>query len=599
MKSLMSLTQSVLADAGIWCCTSTTRDFETVTRRVKHEGVSFLTMTLPSFCRDFESCLDKGYVSSTDFLSFKKTRALPSFLKGLLGLVFDSSSGLLLNIPSTDAIFYIRQITLMFKKILLPCSKRRERKAYAGYIKCESEVTAWNDSATSEQLLARFGLVADVLWGPDLSIIDRKVYDVDHVPRHGPGATADRISGNRKFDLRSWTHRLEDYFPSTEFLIPNQGYYRGLDDVDFAEPGSELPVRVITVPKTLKTPRIIAIEPACMMYAQQSILEILVEQLERSDVLSGALGFSDQLPNQRLAQKGSISGNLATIDLSEASDRVSNQLVKRMLRNFPTLSGAVQASRSTRADVPGYGIIPLAKFASMGSALCFPIEAMVFLTIVVLSKEQMLNKPLLGNALKRFLKSVRIYGDDIIVPVDLVPYVVRNLEAYCLKVNVDKSFWTGKFRESCGKDYYGGCDVSVTYIRRLLPSRRSDVQEILSSVSTRNQFYRAGLWRTADFLDTKLGRLAPFPNVLETSPVQGRNSFLGFSVERSCPVLHRPLVKGLVVKAVPRKSVLDGRGALMKFFIKRGTLPIFDPKHLERYGRPEYVDTKIRWASPV
>jgi len=483
----------------------------------------------------------------------------------------------------------------MYKKISLPCSEKRRRKAFADYVKCENEVRSWNDNI-SEDVLHRFQSVSSSIWGEDLSLVDRKIYEISHIPKHGPGATADKISGNRKFNIREWTTRLEDYFPSAEFVVPNFGFVDELNTVDFIEPEAEIPVRVITVPKTLKTPRIIAIEPLCMQYAQQSLLEIIVESLEKSKLLQGSIGFTLQEPNQFLAKKGSIDGKLATIDLSEASDRVSNLLVKRMLHNFPTLSGAVQACRSLRADVPGEGIHTLSKFASMGSALCFPIEAMVFLTIIAISESDRLKRQLRRKDLSDLFSRVRVYGDDIIVPVDLVPYVTHNLVLYGLKVNERKSFWTGKFRESCGKDYYDGEDVSVTYLRRKFPSSRSDASEMISTVAFRNLLYKAGLWNTVRYLDSVIERLAPFPNVAETSPVLGRNSVLGYTEERICEKLHRPLVKGLIVRVKHRKSFLDGPGALLKFFLKRGPEPLFDVKHLERHGRPESVDIKIGWS---
>jgi len=493
----------------------------------------------------------------------------------------------------------MRQISLLYKKVLLPCSDERERRAYERYVKCESEVKAWSDCNRNSELLRDFDRISDLLWCHDLSHLDRKVYDGDLRPKHGSGSTADKLYGNAKFDQRTWTERLERYFPAGDFIVPNYGAFRSLELVDFNEPDAEMPVKVITVPKTLKTPRIIAMEPACMQYAQQSILEPLVETLERSSYLAKSLGFTDQEPNQRLAREGSLTGRFATIDMSDASDRVSNLLVLRTLRNFPHLSGAVQACRSTHADVPGHGVMPLSKFASMGSALCFPFEAMVFLTIVVLGIEKELSRSLSPYALSIVLTSVRIYGDDIIVPVEYVPSVVKTLHAFGMKVNTDKSFWTAKFRESCGRDYYDGHDVSVTYCRRLFPTQRSDASEMISIVALRNAFYKAGLWTTVRYLDTVVRRLAPFPTVLETSPVIGRHSFLGFETQRMCSTLHRPLVKGLVSVSRSPPSKLDGYGALLKFFLKRGSDPIFDPKHLERYGRPKSVDTKIRWASAV
>jgi hypothetical protein len=54
MKSLMLLWQEVANELATWCCTSTRLDYKTVQSRVGHEGESFLTITLPNFCTDFQ-----------------------------------------------------------------------------------------------------------------------------------------------------------------------------------------------------------------------------------------------------------------------------------------------------------------------------------------------------------------------------------------------------------------------------------------------------------------------------------------------------------------------------------------------------------------
>lgn len=597
MKSPIDLFQCILADAEMWCCTSTTLDLKTIKRRFEDEGYSFLTITLPSFCSEFERALDQGMVTHGMFRSFRKHAALPRFLGGLLERIFDRTSGLLLDDADHTCIFFVRQITLLCKKLLHNCSEERERKAYERFIECEQEVANWSTLA-SERDFSRFDRVCSLLWSSDFSIMDHMVLNANLRPKHGPGKTADRILGNEKYDFRSWHRRLEEnYFPSADHIIPNFGYFDLLQSIDFLEPEAEMPVRVISVPKTLKTPRIIAIEPTCMQYAQQALMEMFVDRLEKSDTLQGSIGFTDQTPNQRMARLGSDDGSLATIDLSEASDRVPNLLVSRMFMHFPHLRDAVQACRSTKADVPGHGVIPLTKFASMGSAVCFPIEAMVFLTIVLCGIDGQLNRQLTNRDLRVLLGKVRVYGDDIIVPVEYVRSVVSSLEDFGLKVNERKSFWTGKFRESCGKDYYGGSDVTVTYFRRDWPTHRSDGSGMSSAISFRNQLYKAGLWKTVEFLDECWRRLAPLPCVLETSPALGRHSFLGYDTERVCDTLHRPLVKALVVHSTIPKSSISGEGALLKYFLKRGSDPFADKKHLERYGRPLAVDTKLRWAS--
>jgi len=54
MKSHVLLLGRVLEDVSIQCCTSTTNDLNTIISRVEDEGLSFLTITLPSFGRDFK-----------------------------------------------------------------------------------------------------------------------------------------------------------------------------------------------------------------------------------------------------------------------------------------------------------------------------------------------------------------------------------------------------------------------------------------------------------------------------------------------------------------------------------------------------------------
>ncbi len=595
MKSPIMFLEIILNEIGNWCHTSTTRDLKTITSRFEEEGFSFLTITLPNFGKDLEKGLDQGYVDRNLFRGFAFQAGLPRFLGGFLDLIFDRKDGTLLNDASIDAIHGLRQLTLMWSKVEIACSDERVKSAFDKYIQCEQELRV-NDALLPDSFLEEFRRVSALLFGDVLTKVDLAVYNGDIIPKHGPGSTADRLLGNKKFNQKVWTERLEEVFPSGEHLIPSWRDYQSLSDVDFLEPGAEIPVRVIAVPKTLKTPRIIAIEPTAVQYMQQGLMEAIEESIEASDIAFNLIRYKSQVPNQNLAFEGSLTGELATLDLSEASDRVSNQHVRAMLQNFPHLARAVDATRSRKADVPGHGVIRIAKFASMGSALCFPIEAMVFATLVFMGIQDELNVPLTKKHVKSLFGKVRVYGDDIIVPVDFVSSVIGRLEAFGLKVNHNKSFWTGKFRESCGKDYYDGHDVSIIKVRALFPSSREHAAEIISTVSLRNQLYKAGLWDSVRFLDTLLERIIPFPHVGDDSPALGRFSFLGYEIQKMDPNLHRPLVRAAVVDAPLPIDKLDGNGALMKFFLKRGDLPVADREHLKRAGRPDTVGIKIRWV---
>jgi len=387
--------------------------------------------------------------------------------------------------------------------------------------------------------------------------------------------------------------------------------------VDFLEPGAEIPVRVISVPKTIRTPRIIAIEPTCMQYMQQAVLGLFLDRLKEDDFLSSVIGITDQDPNRSLAREGSLTGDLATLDLSEASDRVSNEHVFDLFASHPLLLEAVQATRSRKAHVPGHGVLRLAKFASMGSALCFPIESMVFLTTIFLGIERELSAPLSCVAdLHPFRKQVRVFGDDLVVPRDYVLSVVDELAAFGHKVNISKSFWSGRFRESCGREYYDGNDVSIVKVRQVLPTRRQDATGVIAAVALRNQFYWSGLWQSAAWMDDFIrSMLKHFPNVAPSSPVLGRESALGYEFQGLDPYTHSPLVKGYYVHAELPRDRLEGSGALLKCLLRLGqplkslydfsvdTRPQFDvasvdDEHLERSGRPERVNIKLGRRSP-
>ncbi len=665
MKSLKMFWMIVANEFAARCCTSTTHDIETVMSRSESEGSSFLTITLPAFGKDFEKSLDQGQIPLGSFCGWKVARGsrTPLFLGGFLDLIFDRVSGRLLDEPNLDAILAIRQLTLMYGKILLPCSDERRENAIKGYIECEQEVRR-SDAERATSLEEEFRKASLVLWGTVLQAVDEDVYYGRIVPRHGPGITADRLMGNHKFDQSEWTERLDRVFPAGDFILPSPRYHQEyLPSVHFLEPGAERPVKVITVPKTLKTPRIIAVEPTCMQYAQQGLMRKFVEYIESPSIgVSnnhnrgfGVVGFTDQYPNQVLAQEGSLNGELATLDLSEASDRVSNQLVRLLLDNFPNVAEGVDASRSRTADVPGHGLIRLAKFASMGSALTFPIEAMVFSTICFIGIAHGLSRSVDAELIHEFRSQVRVYGDDIIVPVRFVHPVLQSLEAFGFKVNQNKSFWTGKFRESCGKEYYDGEDVSVHRVRREFPSGRGHVAEIVSMQSLRNDMYMSGLWNAAKYLDEILSRvlgghypvLRSYASAADSgghragavsstertlqrgasgmasqgstpgdamgrrfvgrrsdephsrSLIIGRVSVaFGYRSARWHPTLHAPMVKGWVVSNNIPASVLDGVGAMVKCLLNQGEEPFADNRHLLRAGRPDAVRIKLGWRQP-
>lgn len=144
-------------------------------------------------------------------------------------------------------------------------------------------------------------------------------------------------------------------------------------------------------------------------------------------------------------------GKLATLDLKDASDLLSLELVERL---FPSnWVEALKACRSESTMLPDGRLVALRKHAPMGSAVCFPVMALCVWAVLT---------ALAPRAAK---SAVLVYGDDIVVPSFMAEDAMTVLEAVGLIPNRSKSFLKGPFRESCGEEFVHGCRVTPIYLR--------------------------------------------------------------------------------------------------------------------------------------
>jgi hypothetical protein len=267
--------------------------------------------------------------------------------------------------------------------------------------------------------------------------------------RFGPGATT-----QVKKKQASPRRKLSQKFACSEDLLPILGEvlseFPAWSNMNLDPDRSTLvPVelhasRIDFVRKTYKTDRTIAVEPMLNQMVQLGIGEIMADRLRREGV-----NIRDQTLNQRLAREGSLTGALATLDLSSASDTLSKGLVESLLPYdwWEFLSKC----RSARGESLDTGPVFFEKFSSMGNGFTFPLETLVFYA--------------LAKACSRHDEIVSVYGDDIIVNVRVVPLLREVLTACGFLLNSSKSFWEGPFRESCGTDYYRGIDIRPCYVK--------------------------------------------------------------------------------------------------------------------------------------
>ena len=612
----LGMIECIYYDASVKCAAdvSDLRDLITIRSRVKFEGMSFLTITLPQFCTDFERSLELGFIDTTLFRSFKKSGAIPAFLQGMLCHIFDRETGRIYDVEKPNysslippIVACIRQICLACKKLELPCTPERESAALDNFIAIERSFEMFSLPREDK---SDFVSVSSVLW--DNIMGDLRLDQC--TPRHGPGATAESISGNQKFVWRSWHERLEPFFPFYSCAYPigltsmiGARFETELDLVTFHALDEEQPVRVALVPKTLKSPRIIAIEPCCMQYTQQGIRDVLYDIIESHWLTRGHINFRDQSINQSLAMNSSKDGQLATIDLKDASDRVPRDLALLMFSANPDLRDAVDACRSTSALLPDGRIIsPLMKFASMGSALCFPVEAMYFYTICVVALLRIRNLPVSHRNVFLCSRDVYVYGDDIVVPRDVAAFVLETLAKYNCKVNSSKTFFNGYFRESCGTDAFYGHRVTPVYLRKLFPKNRQQSSSIVSNVATANLFYEQGFVRSALYLFRMVEKVTgPLPSVRSDSASIGRNfpwyTTVPKRYNRDTQCLEE---KHWVATPVYRTDELENFSALAKSLLRlhlssSDDIDNVDPLSLLRSALHGAVTLKRRWVQPA
>lgn len=594
MKSLLALLNVLLSEIGEQMSTNHDRDLKTIRDRTENEGLSFLTITLPSFARGLEQSLEAKKASPDLFPAFKHGKgSLPVFLRGLTEKIFDLRTGVLLDEASVTAIFLVRQVSCLYKKVLVPCTEARIASSMQRYSVLDDSIRSFS-TTDSDRFAFLFGKLADRM----CSELFGNFSVESLVPRHGPGATAQGLRNNQKFLDYVWPSRLGRVFQPDVFRFFNLNHWlEERDRLEEQSPREELPVRVVPVPKTLKAPRIIAIEPVCMQYAQQSVASYIVQRLESHPLTKGSLNFSDQSVNAKLALTSSRDLKMGTIDLSDASDLVSSKLVWRMLKSVPLLRKAVFACRSTRADIPGVGIKAIAKFASMGSALCFPIESMVFYIIAACAALDSRGTHRVPKRFNSLVRDIRVYGDDIIVPTHLVESTKRWLEALGLKVNMNKTFYRGSFRESCGVDAYNGHDVTPCYVRSLLPSSISETSGIVSTVSLSNQMFLKGFWKTSAYLKKYVEKMTGALPVVRR-PIAGLHfiTYSGFAGNVRWNIdRHSHDVRTLVISQRRQPDAVDGWNALLKV----ETLRSKEPLHLDIFKSRVAPGAKLkpRWVA--
>lgn len=281
-------------------------------------------------------------------------------------------------------------------------------------------------------------------------------------PKHGSGVT--HLGNLRSTACKQSKYSSMEITPLMEFV--NRRYCDDRLSTPFDTPVEKEPSsKWAAVPKSYSGYRSIAMEPPSKMWYQQAGMDAISQLLRCHPYLSRRINLRDASRNALLAQEGSQIGRYSTIDLALASDRVTWTLVKECFRRT-ILYPLLVAGRTRTIQLPDSTCVEAKCHATMGSALCFPIQCIIFAGIV---EESILG---LGGSPRR--SNFLVYGDDIVVESRFTEAVISNLENYGFVVNQDKTFSDRSlyiFRESCGAEFINGRDVTPLRLSRFFTGK--------------------------------------------------------------------------------------------------------------------------------
>lgn len=513
ISSMIEIAISLLDDARImfksYRRVDYNKDIECIKRRAYNEGVTFFTNTITNISNGILRYLE---YNSSDFPNFAKkgTFEYPAFLSGIFKLAYDANS-----LEHKQAIGFLYQFGSSFKKLKGPYPVEVLQKQMEEFVSVDIDLGSIDNNNEPDMLILEHArafitrLFSSINENEDI-LFDRII------PRPGPGATNKPVALNRRFKFNTIYRQIDSVLPYDEWFYPSYAewawdipYYRecthAMEDYTVA--------RFEFVDKVVGKARGICIEQNEMQFFQQGLKRFLYDWIENHPLTKGHVNFTHQSVNQSLALASSLSRTHATIDMSEASDRVPRRLVMELFRDVPSLCKLLDGLSTRYIDISKYSDINLLecnKFAPMGSGLCFPIMSLIHYALI----HSILYISLQNDS---SLNQIYVYGDDIVIPSTCARPIFDWLPRFGMKINEMKSYVKSSFRESCGVHAYQGLDITPVYFKYITGMKPSPT--VLSSlIANEALLYTKGYYKTASYIR---GSFKNLPYVSATSSVCG------------------------------------------------------------------------------
>lgn len=317
----------------------------------------------------------------------------------------------------------------------------------------------------------------------------------------GPGTTCEGLKNIvRKTGSLQWCPSWYPYV-SMDDLVLNENHLEVAEFQLLTRPTT----KCVAVPKDARGPRIISEEPNTFMLLQQGVWSYLRKQLAK---YAREIEFDSQEKHRSLLWDPSYS----SLDLADASDYVSRRLVWNLFPDdWRRFLFAFRSSFIRNADT----LYPIRAFAPMGSALCFPVEAIVHWAAIKAAQE---------DVPRSCRKEFSVYGDDLLVHSVIAGSVLTSLRHLGLQPNDRKCYVNRPFRESCGLDCWVSdsqrFDVTPAYVRSPL-RKRSNTQDLMQLALVQNHLYERQFNEAANFLKHYISRKLSGLPILRSDCIAG------------------------------------------------------------------------------
>lgn len=500
LERIVALRQSMVDDGILNGIPFHENDILTLTERSRSEGSSFVKVTLPKLGKALDYGLISGTFHSIADFSLRKGTNLPRFAYSCFARIFDDS-GALRSDPCVSTIYFLRQFLSLDGKLEKAYTSEQEKAAVDGFRSRQLRLGKTRLKTDHPVLYRAQRLITRMMKRCDLSSI---------TPGHGPGGVAEGYDRFTRWDFRAWPSRAERWYP---FNVYGSQSFEALCQQGAPVMEKISVTKCSLVPKDFKGPRLISSESTATQYLQQGQMKLLMQYVDNHRILSKSIRFRDQTRNQTACRDAYEQG-MVTLDLSNASDTVSAALVWYLFAGVPVLRSQLFCTRSQYMDVKGERI-RITAFSPMGSAVCFPVETLVFWALSLASVRFVQHHwgdgskdPTLPSE-SEMASAVAVFGDDIIVPDYALAVLIGTLTEVGCEVNTSKTCYLTPFRESCGAEYFNHTDVAIIRNRRYDYDDRNKFINLPGLLDLQRKLFLCGLYNSAALLRTWAQEIVP------------------------------------------------------------------------------------------